>query len=109
MDSRPCRSLPPARSPRTTPPRRSDHSGCRRRARPRGPALSDALLTEEAPAKVNLALHVTGRRPDGYHELESLIVFAGVADEIVARHANKDSLKVTGPFAAAAGSGDANL
>lgn len=71
--------------------------------------MSEALLAEAAPAKVNLALHVRGRRADGYHELESLIVFAGVADEIVCRRAKRDSLKVTGPFAAAAGSGDANL
>jgi 4-diphosphocytidyl-2-C-methyl-D-erythritol kinase len=71
--------------------------------------LSEVPLVEAAPAKVNLALHVTGRRPDGYHELESLVVFAGVADEIVARRARADRLRVTGPFAAAAGSGDANL
>ena len=71
--------------------------------------MSDVPLVEAAPAKVNLALHVTGRRADGYHELESLVVFAGVADEIVARRADIDRLKVTGPFAAAAGSGDANL
>ena len=64
---------------------------------------------EAAPAKVNLALHVTGRRDDGYHELESLVVFAGVADEITARPAAADSLKVSGPFARQAGSGDANL
>jgi 4-diphosphocytidyl-2-C-methyl-D-erythritol kinase len=66
-------------------------------------------VTEAAPAKVNLALHVTGRRADGYHELESLVVFADVADELVATPARKDSLRVTGPFAAAAGSGDSNL
>jgi 4-diphosphocytidyl-2-C-methyl-D-erythritol kinase len=71
--------------------------------------LNDAGFVEAAPAKVNLALHVTGRRADGYHELESLIVFAGVSDEIVAHRARKDRLTVTGPFAAAAGSGDANL
>jgi 4-diphosphocytidyl-2-C-methyl-D-erythritol kinase len=71
--------------------------------------LSDTPLVEPAPAKVNLALHVTGRRPDGYHELESLVVFAGIADELFARRATKDRLTVTGPFAAAAGSGDANL
>lgn len=71
--------------------------------------MSESALVEAAPAKINLALHVTGRRTDGYHELESLVVFADVADEIVARRAKKDSLKVTGPFAAAAGSGDANL
>jgi 4-diphosphocytidyl-2-C-methyl-D-erythritol kinase len=69
----------------------------------------EEVHAEAAPAKVNLALHVTGRRADGYHELESLVVFAGVADELVARPAKQDSLTVTGPFAAAAGSGDSNL
>jgi 4-diphosphocytidyl-2-C-methyl-D-erythritol kinase len=67
------------------------------------------VLVETAPAKVNLALHVTGRRDDGYHELESLVVFAGIGDELVARSADRDSLRVTGPFAEAAGFGDANL
>jgi 4-diphosphocytidyl-2-C-methyl-D-erythritol kinase len=71
--------------------------------------MTEDAYTEAAPAKVNLALHVTGRRADGYHELESLVVFAGVADELVARRADTDRLTVTGPFAAAAGSGDANL
>ncbi len=69
----------------------------------------EEAFAEAAPAKVNLALHVTGRRVDGYHELESLVVFAGVADELVARPAQADSLKVTGPFAVAAGTGDSNL
>jgi 4-diphosphocytidyl-2-C-methyl-D-erythritol kinase len=32
-----------------------------------------------APAKVNLALHVCGQRPDGYHLLDSLVVFAGIS------------------------------
>lgn len=71
--------------------------------------MNRSPVVEAAPAKVNLALHVTDRRDDGYHDLESLVVFAGVADEIVARRATEDSLSVTGPFAAAAGSGDANL
>jgi 4-diphosphocytidyl-2-C-methyl-D-erythritol kinase len=66
-------------------------------------------MTEAAPAKVNLALHVTGRRDDGYHELESLVVFAGVADDLLASPAAGDSLRVTGPFADAAGGGDSNL
>lgn len=66
-------------------------------------------LLEAAPAKVNLALHVTGRRADGYHELESLIVFAGIADEVVAYPAAADSLHVVGPFATAAGAGGLNL
>ncbi len=72
------------------------------------PPVTEAVV-EAAPAKINLALHVTGRRPDGYHELESLVVFAGVADELVVHRAPADSLTVTGPFAAAAGSADANL
>ena len=47
-------------------------------------------LTEPAPAKVNLYLHVTGRRDDGYHLLDSLVVFAGIGDTLSAdarRHA----------------------
>jgi 4-diphosphocytidyl-2-C-methyl-D-erythritol kinase len=66
-------------------------------------------IAEAAPAKVNLALHVIGRRADGYHELESLVVFAGVADELIAAPAESDSLRVAGPFAGAVGGGDANL
>ena len=56
--------------------------------------LATFPVTETAPAKVNLALHVTGRRPDGYHELESLVVFADVADELVATPAKRDSLRL---------------
>lgn len=73
------------------------------------PGDVEAALAEAAPAKVNLALHVTGRRTDGYHELESLVVFVDVGDELVARPARTDRLTVDGPFAAAAGSGDSNL
>lgn len=40
-------------------------------------------ITEDAWAKVNLTLQVTGRRADGYHELESLVVFAEVGDELI--------------------------
>lgn len=68
-----------------------------------------AVLSEAAPAKVNLALHVTGRRADGYHELESLVVFVDVADELTVRPAKADRLKVGGPFAAAAGNSESNL
>ena len=39
-------------------------------------------LVEAAPAKVNLTLRVFGRRADGYHELESLVVFAGCGDTL---------------------------
>ncbi len=65
-----------------------------------------SLITQAAPAKVNLALHVTRRREDGYHDLESLVVFADVADEVEALPAKADSLVITGPFAKALGNGD---
>ena len=41
-----------------------------------------ALLVDSAPAKVNLTLRVLGRRPDGYHDLESLVVFADFGDRL---------------------------
>ena len=66
-------------------------------------------LTEAAPAKINLALHVTGRRADGYHSLEMLVVFAEVGDELEAVPAKKDSLSITGPFAQALGNSESNL
>lgn len=53
-----------------------------------------------APAKVNLALHVTGRRSDGLHELDSLVAFADVGDRLGAAPAARSSLVVTGPMAA---------
>jgi 4-diphosphocytidyl-2-C-methyl-D-erythritol kinase len=58
-----------------------------------------AVEAEFAPAKVNLFLHVTGKRPDGYHLLDSLIVFAGVADLLRYEPSGQMSLAVTGPFA----------
>lgn len=57
-------------------------------------------LTGAAPAKVNLHLHVTGRRPDGYHLLDSLVVFAGIGDRLSVTPAETLSLTVNGPFAA---------
>lgn len=51
-----------------------------------------------APAKVNLTLRVIGRRPDGYHLLDSLVVFADVGDRLTASVAAGLSLSVTGPF-----------
>lgn len=53
-----------------------------------------------APAKINLALHVTGRRDDGYHEIETLAVFAETGDRIVANAAYADSFGLSGPYAA---------
>lgn len=58
-----------------------------------------AALAEFAPAKVNLALHVTGRRADGYHLLESLVVFAGFGDRLTIEPADSDSFTVSGRYA----------
>lgn len=52
-----------------------------------------------APAKINLTLHVTGQRPDGYHLLDSLVVFADVGDRLWLERDSKMTLKVSGPFA----------
>lgn len=52
-----------------------------------------------APAKVNLTLHVTGRRDDGYHLLDSLVVFAGIHDRVSVEAADDLGLAVTGPYA----------
>lgn len=62
-----------------------------------------------APAKLNLCLHVTGRRPDGYHLLDSLVVFAGVGDQVTAEPAEGFSLVVDGPMSAGLSAGDDNL
>lgn len=68
------------------------------------------METEEfAPAKVNLALHVTGRREDGYHLLDSLVVFADLGDRITAGRGHGLTLRITGPFEAALGDGPDNL
>ncbi len=58
------------------------------------------MPTELAPAKVNLYLHVTGRRADGYHLLDSLAVFGPAADEVAAEPATGLSLALDGPFGA---------
>jgi 4-diphosphocytidyl-2-C-methyl-D-erythritol kinase len=66
-------------------------------------------LFEFAPAKVNLTLHVLGRRPDGYHEIESLVAFAGAGDRLTFRPGERLELTVDGPTSAAAGNSDDNL
>ena len=56
------------------------------------------VVTEHARAKLNLYLHVTGRRPDGHHELQSLVCFVEFGDQIQASLAKTDSLTIVGPF-----------
>jgi 4-diphosphocytidyl-2-C-methyl-D-erythritol kinase len=59
------------------------------------------MIREFAPAKINLFLHVGGRRDDSYHDIESLVVFASVGDELAVEEAESLSVNVTGPFAVA--------
>lgn len=64
---------------------------------------------EPAPAKLNLALHVRAKRPDGYHELETLFAFTRFGDTLAAAPAEDWSLVVSGPTAQAAGPLEDNL
>lgn len=62
-----------------------------------------------AHAKINLTLHVTGQRPDGYHLLDSLVVFAALGDQIIATTDPNLHLTVRGPFAHGVPTDDSNL
>jgi 4-diphosphocytidyl-2-C-methyl-D-erythritol kinase len=62
-----------------------------------------AARVELAPAKVNLTLRVIGRRADGYHDIESLVVFAALGDTLTFARAREMSLAVRGPTATASG------
>jgi 4-diphosphocytidyl-2-C-methyl-D-erythritol kinase len=59
-------------------------------------------ITERAAAKINLYLHVTGKRADGYHLLDSLVVFAGIgdaaADVVMVEEAKSFALTIDGPY-----------
>jgi 4-diphosphocytidyl-2-C-methyl-D-erythritol kinase len=61
-----------------------------------------ATYRQQAPAKVNLFLHVTGKRDDGYHLLESLVCFTATGDLLTGelRDDGKVTLSITGPMAA---------
>ncbi len=66
-------------------------------------------INEHARAKINLCLHVTGQREDGYHLLDSLVVFADIGDEIAVHPADGFSLRMNGPFSAGLSIGSDNL
>ena len=66
-------------------------------------ASATTVLEDCARAKVNLTLHVLGRRADGYHDLESLVAFADCADGLTLEAADRFSLSVSGPRAADCG------
>ena len=72
-----------------------------------GPDVS--LTRSEAHAKINLYLHVTGKRPDGYHLLDSLAVFAAVHDVVELAPAPTLSLAIGGPFGAGLAAESDNL
>lgn len=78
-----------------------------------GPPSSETspipTLTALAPAKINLYLHVVGRRDSGYHELDSLIVFADIHDLVAIESADSLGLTLEGPFARALGNDPSNL
>lgn len=72
-------------------------------------AVSLATYTDVARAKVNLTLHVGRANEDGYHPLQSLVVFADIADKLCAKVGEDFSLDVDGPFAPQLMSTDDNL
>ncbi len=72
-------------------------------------AQAAVALRLAAPAKLNLYLHVVGRRPDGYHLLDSLAAFAAAGDELTFSPAPDLSLALDGPFGHSLGADDENL
>ena len=66
-------------------------------------------FTDRAPAKINLTLHVVGRRADGYHEVESLVAFSRSGDRLTFTPGESLRLQVGGPTATAAGDPEKNL
>lgn len=62
-----------------------------------------------APAKINLTLHITGQRADGYHLLDSLVVFADIGDRLWFAAGPEMALDVTGPFADGVPADQSNL
>lgn len=69
----------------------------------------EAEVSVFAPAKINLSLHVTGRRADGYHLLDSLVMFADIGDRLTLRPAARASLRIFGPRAEGLSDGPDNL
>ena len=68
-----------------------------------------AVLIDKAAAKINLTLRVLGRRPDGYHRLESLMAFADLCDTLSLQPGGATTLALSGPFASACAAGADNL
>src|SRR5262245_46496011 len=85
-------------------------------AEPRDAGFASAAhqtIADTAFAKINLTLRILGKRPDGYHEIESLVAFAAVGDRLTFATALAPgaglSLEVVGPLAGQAGPDGDNL
>ncbi|WP_292600943.1 4-(cytidine 5'-diphospho)-2-C-methyl-D-erythritol kinase [Mesorhizobium sp.] len=72
-------------------------------------ASGNRVRTSHAHAKINLALHVTGRRADGYHMIESLAVFTRFGDRVDIELTDSDGFFVSGRYASAVPLDDGNL
>lgn len=80
------------------------------RPKPNPPKMAEKTwIRVFAPAKVNLFLHVLGQRADGLHDIDSLVAFAGVGDDVTVSKSDQLSLTADGPFAHAVPGGADNL
>lgn len=66
-------------------------------------------VVRTAPAKINLALHITGRRADGYHLIDSLVVFTRFGDRVTVAAAEADGFAAAGRYAGDVPLDDGNL
>ncbi len=64
------------------------------------PIIKNEKYYQFAPAKINLALHIIGKRRDNYHLLDSLVVFADIGDELIVKITDEEKLIIKGDFAA---------
>ena len=60
--------------------------------------MKDITIEEKGRAKINLALHVTGVRADGYHVLDSIVIFTDIFDSLVIKKDSKQGISFTGKF-----------
>ena len=56
--------------------------------------MKDITIEEKGRAKINLALHVTGVRADGYHVLDSIVIFTDISDSLVIKKDSKIEIKL---------------
>ena len=68
--------------------------------------MTDDRLIIDAPAKINLYLNITGKRDYGYHLLDSVVVFAALADRLTISLADADHVIITGPVGNPLSEGD---